>query len=231
MNKFIRNLITAAMLSGVIAIAASVTAFGQENKSVEPNKAVGNAPTSNIQTVNAQQSGVWNVGIDPVQNTVQVANTKANPVAVKVYGSGSARKAFQARMIVAPLGNGFASAYMQIPAGKRLVIENVSAISRVPAGMRMEMNFFTYIDSNGDGVGDVQDIVFHRIPLIDQGVFGDTQIASASYRTLAFADELIGTGHYGVTVQARLNDVLPANAFAQAQFTFTGYLEDLSEVQ
>ena len=137
------------------------------------------------------------------------------------------RKAFQARMIVTPAGNGFQSAFMAIPAGKRLVIENVSAIARSPEGFRMEINFFCYIDNNGDGVGDVADITFHRIALTDQGTFGDTAIASANHKILVFADEQIGTGHYGVTVQARLNGTPPANSFAQAQVTFSGYLEDL----
>ncbi len=175
----------------------------------------------------AQSAKTSVVGIDTEKNIVRVGNAPTGPLDVKVIGSGSARKAFQARVVVSPSGNGNSSAILAIPAGKRLVIENISAIARNPEGLRMEMNLFTYIDNNGDGVGDIADIVFHRIALLDQGVFDGTAIASANHKVLIFADEQIGTGHFGVVAQARLNGALPANAFAQAQFTLTGYLEDL----
>ena len=38
-------------------------------------------------------------------------------------------------------------------------------------------------------------------------------------------------GRYQVVAQARLNAMPPANAITQAQFTFSGYLEDLPAVQ
>lgn len=142
------------------------------------------------------------------------------------------RKAYQARIIVTPLGNGFESQPLPIPAGKRFIIENVSVITRCPVGLRMEVNFFCYIDNNGDGTGDIADITFHRIALTDQGVFDGTAIATANHKVLVFADERIGTGHYGITAQARLNATAPPNpAFLQAQFTFSGYLEDLPDAQ
>ena len=142
------------------------------------------------------------------------------------------RKAFQTRVIVTPLGTGFQYQTLPIPAGKRFVIENVSVITRCPEGLRMEVNFFCYIDNNGDGVGDIADITFHRIALTDQGVFDGTAIASANHKVLVFADEQIGTGHFGVTAQARLSGTPPPNpAFLQAQFTFSGYLEDIPAAQ
>ena len=160
----------------------------------------------------------------------QASSPASLPVAVaKEPGP---RKAFQARAIVTPLGTGFQSAFLQIPAGKRFVIENVSVITRCPEGLRMEVNFFCYIDNNGDDVGDIADITFHRIVLSDQGVFDGTAIASANHKVLVFADEQIGTGHYGVVAQARLNGPAPPSpAFLQAQFTFSGYLEDLPVAQ
>ena len=141
------------------------------------------------------------------------------------------RTPFQARVIVTPLGTGFQSGSLEIPTGKRFVIENVSVITRSPEGMRMEVNFFTYIDRNGDNVGDIADITFHRIVLVDQGVFDGVQLAAANHKVLVFADEQIGMGRYQVVAQARLNAMPPANAFTQAQFTFSGYLEDLPAVQ
>jgi hypothetical protein len=162
---------------------------------------------------------------------VAQASTPA-PLTVSVMKDPAARKAFQARVIVTPLGTGFQSQLLPIPAGKRFVIENVSVITRCPEGLRMEVNIFCYIDNNGDGTGDIADITFHRIALTDQGVFEGTAIASANHKVLVFADEQIGTGHYGITAQARLNAAPPPNpAFLQAQFTFSGYLEDLPAAQ
>lgn len=158
---------------------------------------------------------------------VRVTNTDTEPVPVKIIPMSNGRKAFQARIIVQPLGNGFQTQFLQIPAGKRLVIENVSVITRSPQGMRMETNYFTYIDNNNDGVGDIADITFHRAALLDQGLFDGVQIASANHDVLVFADELIGTQHLQVGVQARLNGPLPSGAFAQAQYTFSGWVEDI----
>lgn len=143
--------------------------------------------------------------------------------------SGSTRRAFQARAVVTPQNDAFQTVFLPIPAGKRLVIENISAIARSPEGLRMEINFFTYLDNNGDGTGDIADITFHRIALTDQGTFGGTAISSANHKVLVFADELIGTSHFQVGVQARLNGT--TTGFAQAQVTFAGYLEDLPAVQ
>ena len=226
MNKLKRYLAIPTVLSMVFVIALANTAFGQ--KTEETKIPVVNA--ANPQTVNAQQSGQWTVGIDPAKNTVQLPNTPANPLSVKVENS-QVRKPFQARVIVGPQGNGFSNAVLAIPAGKRLVIENVSVISRIPEGMRAEVNFYTHMDNDGDGIGGVEDIVFHRIALIDQGVFDGTALSVFNQKMLVFADERIGDSQYAVVAQARLNGLLPTNAFAQVQFTFSGYLEDLPTIQ
>lgn len=169
------------------------------------------------------------MAVDPVKNSGREAGAQSEQESVNDKNKNApARKAFQARVIVTPLGDGFQTQFLPIPAGKRLVIENVSAIARCPEGMRMEINFFSHIDNNGDGVGDVSDIVFHRIALTDQGTFGGTAIFAANHQVLVFADELIGTGHFQVGVSARLNAVPPTGSgLVQAQLTFTGYVEDL----
>ena len=147
------------------------------------------------------------------------------PTVVTARKEPAERRAFQARIIVSPLSTGFQTEFLAIPAGKRLVIENISAIARCPEGLKMEINFFSHIDNNGDGVGDVADITFHRIALTDQGTFSGIAISSANHKVLVFADEQIGTSHFQVGVSARLNGTVTGNA--QAQVTFTGYVEDL----
>lgn len=224
----------AIVLSILFAVSIAGSALGQAAKSKEDDKTTPQAAAATIQTVNARQSGDWTVGvdparnvvgIDPARNTVNLANTAADPVPVKIINTGSGRKAFQARLIVQPQGTGFESATLAIPMGKRLIIENISAIGRCPDGFKMEINFYSFLD-NGDGVGDaLTDITFHRIALTDQGVFSGVSISAANHKVLVFADEQIGTSHFGLVLQARLNGI--TTAFAQAQVTFSGYLEDL----
>lgn len=154
------------------------------------------------------------------------------PLPVAAIKEPAERKAYQARIAVTPLGTGFQGAFLQTPAGKRFVIENVSVITRSPEGLRMEVNFFCYIDANDDGEINEQDITFHRIALTDQGTFNGTSIATANHRVLVFADSIIGEGQQGITIQARLNGTYtPGPQAIQAQFTFSGYLEDIPEAQ
>jgi hypothetical protein len=222
MNKYIVKLaiITRFLITIVVAFTGGAIA-----QSIDKRAEAGPAtPNANGQIVDARQSGAWSVGIDPARNTVQLTSSTADPLPVQVIGSGSARQPFQSRVIVEPSGLGFATGALAIPAGKRLVIENISAIARHPAGIKMEINFFTYLD-NGDGVGDISDLSFHRIALTDQGTFNGTAIDAANHKVLVFADEKIGTTHYQVVVQARLN--ASTTEFAQGQVTFSGYIEDL----
>jgi len=170
------------------------------------------------------------VGIDPEQNTVRLPNTAANPLPVRVENA-PVRKPFQARVVVSPAGTGNSTATLAIPAGKRLVIENVSVVGRLPEGMKAEVNFSTHMDNDGDGVGGIEDIVFHRIPMVEQGVFDGTTISVFNQKMLVFADSKIGDVQYAVVAQARLNGMAPANSFVQVQFTFSGYLEDLPTAQ
>lgn len=137
----------------------------------------------------------------------------------------SERRPFQARAFVGPQSGGVDSSSMPIPAGKRLVIENISAISRCPVGFRMELQLYSYYDNNGDGVGDVQDITFHRLTLTDQGVYNGMVVATANHKVLIFADEQIGNSHFHVGVQGQLDGT--TTGFTQGQVTISGYLEDL----
>jgi hypothetical protein len=201
MNKFIKYVAVAACL---LVFVFNGAAFGQ---------------TENLKTV----------GIDPSKNTVQLPNNAANPLSVRVENA-PARKPFQKRVSVAPLGNGFSGVSLQLPAGKRLVIENVSVVGRVPDGLKLEVNFFTYMDNDGNGVNDPEDLTFHRIPMTEQGVFDGTAISAFNQKLLIFADGSIGSGNLAIVAQARLNGSVPANTFTQVQFTFSGYLEDLPTV-
>jgi hypothetical protein len=205
MKKIMSYLASAANMTTLMFVMFGVAAFGQ---------------TDNVKTV----------GIDPARNVVQLPNTSVNPLSVKVENA-PVRKPFQARVFVTPAGTGFSSGTLAIPAGKRLVIENVSVIGRVPEGLKLEVNFFTHLDNDGDGVGGIEDIVFHRIPMIEQGVFDGTAISVFNQKMLVFADSKIGDATYAVVAQARLNGMPAPNTTVQVQFTVSGYVEDLPTAQ
>jgi hypothetical protein len=224
MKKLKQYLFIPALFSLVFGNAHAAPAFGQKTDETK------NAAAANEKTVDARQSGDWTVGIDPSKNTVKLANTPDNPLSVKVENT-AVRKPFQARVFVTPQGTGFSSGTLPIPAGKRLVIENVSVIGRVPEGLKLEVNFFTYMDNDGDGVGGIEDIVFHRIPMIEQGVFDGTAISAFNQKMLVFADSKIGDASYALVAQARVNGTVPPNSTSQVQFTISGYLENLPAVQ
>ena len=224
MNRLINTAVKTAMLFSLLIIATgSIVA---QSPGTTKAAATNIASAATPQTVNAQQSGPWTVGIDAAKNSVRIANTDAEPVTVKLVGTGAGRKPFQFRLSAnAGQGEGGGSAYFGIPAGKRLVIENVSAIGRTGPGLRMLLDFFCYTD-NGDGVGDASDITFHRITLTDQGTFVGLQTSTANHKVLIFADERIGTEHFGLTLQMRL-DGPGVGSTNQGQVTFSGYMEDL----
>jgi hypothetical protein len=188
-----------AGVSMMFATSLAGSAFAQTGRLVTTD-AIAVAPPAALMTVDAQQKGPWTVGIDPTRNTVRLPNTATNPLPVTVVnpGADSGRRPFQARVFVNPTNEGVAVTTLTIPAGKRLIIEHVSAIARNQEGLRMEVNFFTYLDSNGDGVGDIMDITFHRLTMTEQGTFAGTAVATANHKMLVFADEQIGTGHFGV---------------------------------
>ena len=232
MHKRKRHTALSALLSIAFVLASAVAALGQQTGDAKTGAVTQAAGASNVQTVNAQQGGAWAVGIDPAKNTVQLPNTTSDPLPVKVVGSNPARRPFQKRVIVQPLGTGNQTAFLPIPAGKRLVIENISVISRCAEGQKMEINYFTYMD-NGDSTSTdgIAYITFHRVALTDQGTFDGMAIATANHKVLVFADEQIGDKHFQVVVTARLNGSPASGITTQAQITFSGYLEDLPTAQ
>jgi hypothetical protein len=92
------NLYTAAKsaILFTLVLLLNTSLFAQTDAKKETPTNV--SPTVNTQTVNAQQSGSWTVGIDQTKNTVQLSNSLANPLPVKLVDSGSSRKPFQTRL-------------------------------------------------------------------------------------------------------------------------------------
>jgi len=223
MNNSIILAVKAVFISALI-LAASISL--QAQTSPKNDNPANIATAANPQTVIATQGGQWNVGIDAAKNVVKVASSDAEPVTVKLLGNNPGRKPFQVRVSAnVPNGSTGADAILSIPAGKRMVIENISAIARTDPGTHMTMQLFSYFD-NGDGIGDLSDITFHRIALIDQGTFVNLATSAANHKVLIFADEQIGTAHFSVSLQVRM-DAAASGGTNQGQVTLSGYLEDL----
>jgi hypothetical protein len=158
--------------------------------------------------------------IDEPESAFLLANTPLDGLLDK-NEKAPGRTPFVKQITLNPTGLGLNVVAMQIPAGKRLVIENVSVVVRCSESQRMEVNYSTYTN-NGAGVAKM---TIHKLALQKRGSFKESSIFTAVESGLVFADEKIGSEHFSVGVAASLNSVTAP--FAQAQFTFSGYLEDL----
>ena len=76
---------------------------------------------------------------------------------------------------------------LPIPAGKRFVIDDVSAVTFQPTGQRLLLDFTTPAD-DGCSFEDV-----HNIVLTSQGIFGGLEWSTGHERTMIFADESVQT--------------------------------------
>jgi len=211
MNNLKKYMTLPIGLSIIMVASFTGSALGQSGGSKDADSTT-TITSANTPVVEPRESSAWTIGLNQ-------ANKKDEP----------ARKPFQMRGAVnVPIGGSVATGSLPIPAGKRLVIENISAVGRSPEGLRMELKYFTYFD-NGDGVGDVNDITFHRIALTDQGTIVGSAVSTANHKVLVFADELIGTSHFQIGIQVNLSGI--ATSVAQGQITFSGYMEDLPATQ
>jgi hypothetical protein len=207
----------------ILFFAMAGLTFSQATGSKDVN--VTNTP--NVNVVNTPT-----VGIDPAKNTVQVANAASGPLAV-VVTSTAVRRPFQARVnLQIADGANADSKHLDIPAGKRLVIENVSALTFGPQGQGLLINFTTAVqDTVGDNaVGGFEN---HDVVLTSQGIFNSLERMAASQNTLAFADETVQTPNgilTGLDVVVNLSRGTLTGT-AGARVTITGYVEDLPVAQ
>jgi hypothetical protein len=199
MNKLKQNLTLRAALSMAFVIALAAAAFGQKYDETK---------TADKDLVNRQAVNASKTAIAPLDLS---SEKDAKPVA---------RTTFVKRVTLNLNGLGVNIVAMQIPRGKRLVIENVTALVRSPETQRVEVNYFTYQNNGG-----AADKTIHRLALEKQASFKDSAIFAASRNAAVMADEQIGSEHFSVGISARI--IGGTASYAQAQFTFSGYLEDL----
>jgi hypothetical protein len=173
------------------------------------NKETNSAAAANPQTVNAQQAGSWTVGIDTAKNSVRVTNSVAEAVPVQIV-----RQSYHTKIVMSIFGGGPSSGTetsINVPEGKRMVIEGISATAEVPAGERATLQVLSYAD------GTAGSWIYQYIPLSDQGTFGTISVLSGNHKTYASA---VGR----ITLRARPTWTGPNGS---SSVMITGYLEDL----
>lgn len=149
------------------------------------------------------------VGIDPAGNTVQVANTTANPV--PMFNVNDAGQPFQAGIGITQSGTNVSlTDVATVPAGYRLVIEFVSARGQVPPTQHVElMEIITSTDPFG---GATHELLVNAQP---PAVIGDA-LFRASQQVRLYANP-------GTKVQALFRRSSSAGN-ATFVMTISGYL-------
>lgn len=118
-----RTMTMKLIAAAAIAVGAPQTSYTQHTRPQDVN--VVNTPN-----VNAQQGGLWSVGIDPSSNTVLVASSSRNPVLTTQ--TLQLVNIFQKPMeIVLVEGQVLGYASFTVPTGKLLVIEEVSGLAHM----------------------------------------------------------------------------------------------------
>ena len=218
--KYRSLFIFVAVIVGTVAAAD-----GQTTKS---GALSASSPPSNVNVVNTPT-----VGIDPAKNTVQVANSASGPLAVAITNT-PVRRPFQARVNLSiPNGANADSERLNIPVGKRLVIENVPALTFGPQGLGHLLNFTTCVQ---DTIGDNTNGGFenHDVVLTTQGLFNGLEQLAANQNLLAFADESVQTPNGSILTGL---DVIvnfsrgSLTGTSGVRVTITGYVEDVPAVQ
>jgi hypothetical protein len=179
------------------------------------------APTSNVNVVNTPNVNVINtptvnlapggsVGITGTP-TVQVGNTLTNPVPVR--NVNDALSPFQQRLLfnIDP-GSTQGQADINVPAGKRLVIEHISARAQGPVGQKF---FGSILLHSGPGA----ELAVHFVVFNFQGTFGGIDEYTASTPLRAYADVSFPSSSCSVT----RSDL---TGFALVDLSISGYLVD-----
>jgi hypothetical protein len=159
MYEFKRSLIALTgvlILVGIATITRPLTGRGASGTgSSAPTSQTQNVNVVNTPTVNAQQSGTWNVGItgtpvvglDGGNNTVKVDTT--NPLPVRDVDN-PARQPFQEHRTIYIADGTYSNSvdFTMVPANKREVIEFVSVLGLMPPGQSLRRVGITVGDNS-----------------------------------------------------------------------------------
>lgn len=166
-------------------------------------------PVPVIQQGPVTLNGTPNVNIANTPN-VNVANTAASPVLVRSVDSGSAEPVEAS--VAFPSGRGtsvIAGSLYTVPAGKRLVVEHVSAVCSVRTGTRLEYASIGTLPAGNGGPA------LYLIPVLTgpSSLGGDSFVISQAVKFYVSAGEQLYVAAYETTVTDGVGT-----------FSFTGYL-------
>lgn len=200
------------ILVGLIGAVIPTTTQGQGGGSSKDVNVV-NSPT-----VQAQQSGAWNVGItgtptvNLANNSVQVNNPATNPVLVRDVDI-SARQPVQVEGFVS-VGIGQSSngkVIYTVPVGKRLVVEFVSAEGDVRNTQSPRFNILTAYDD---------EFVTHTLTSTPQGPTSPSGTHHNAGQLVRFYAQPLSN------VIFQFGRSFMVDGDARAAVTLSGYLED-----
>ena len=146
---------------------------------------------------------------------VVVKNAITEPVPVQIVSDFRAQNAFQ-KCLEEDLEPGFEVPFnFEIPDGKRLVIELVTAQVLAPAGERARLRLVTHSDA---------DVYKFDLALTSQGQVGGLDVLVATHAIRAYADNRPSASEdFQINVN-RDNEVTPGHAL----ISVAGYLVDLT---
>jgi hypothetical protein len=165
MNSF-KKLLWSAIIFMLLVAALAMTSIGTShgqspgkdvivtNTTVQPVPTLAQGTTTVAGTVGISGTPTFNlapgasVGLDPAQNTVQVASSEAAPLLVRNVGGSVAQPVHAEKLVTLDeCCNNAQETIFQVPEDKRLVIEYVTALAIVPAGVKTQLNIFTTVNN------------------------------------------------------------------------------------
>jgi hypothetical protein len=202
----------APVLAATASAAQKVESVKVVNTTAEPVPTTAVGVTSVTGTVQAQQSGTWQVGVTSLP-AVQVGNAINAPVPTISVNDG--REPVQMRLTLnIATGSSQAQAEIEVPAGKRLVIEHASSRAQGPTGQGFIAQIQTSVFANESTRG------VHWLVLHNQGTFSGIDVFTASQPMRVYADPSTPPVQFIVT-----RTTVVGSAFAEV--TLSGYLVDL----
>jgi len=148
------------------------------NTTTNPVPTLAQGTTNIAGTVQAAQSGSWNVGISGTP-TFQVGNTASDPVFVSDVNEPAMHPFQTSASGALNAGSAETTVGIPVPSGKRLAIKFVSVLGSVPTGQVMRASFFTTI-------GGLE--TRHTLVMTPQGTFSPQDDFAASQSLEVFAD-------------------------------------------
>jgi hypothetical protein len=228
MNRIKNSLIAfggLSLLIGAIAFATPRATQGQGgtpkppadvNVVNTPTVNVGNTPSVNIAnspTVNLASGA--SVGINPLSNTVRLHNTTASPL--PVFDANDGRQPFQSSASSIQEGTNVSMVTVAtVPAGKRLVIEFVSATGQLPPGQHVAAwQITTIAPPTGGATHDL--LVNEQPPFVNGDALFRT---SQQVRLYANSGSTVGDVRVGFSRSSSVG-------IGQFHVTISGYLVDV----